>query len=728
MRNKRHLWLAVAIAVVAVTLVTTAFGTTAARAQTTGATFNYSGTDNDNRTLLDTGLVLISGCDDITDDPVTCFPDWFPGTMWFRIRAGVKSTVITTQPAAFTLDNPDTFRQDTHAGFSSTLVPQDGAAKEVKVTTTPWVNVDAAYDAPLANCGGGYLAIPDVDTLSVVNTSGCLNLVLHTGEVDISTFTLLNEDTTLPYTGDRNLSNTASSPTLDIGAFVGLPGILGAKLNFTTALKLTATDGYLAQRTIASSSDPGTPLVSGALNWPSADPVNDDVVLPCTVPAGDNLIYKLSDNHWGGTGKATGTVSVTAVALPGSLDIDLKTFNVLSATIFDSTVRSDTTDFTKTLGEVLAENKPPVVTLNTPSPSTGSEGSAVHFSAVATDNCDSASQLTSVWNFSDGGVGYGPSVYHTFADNGTYGYQLTVCDRAGNCTTVHSSITVNNVTPTVDAGPDRQSDWGIPVALHANGSDPGSPDNSGLLYSWNFNDTFDPVGAAGQDVSHVFSQPGTYGVVVTVLDKDGASSTDTVQVTVTPRDTPISYTGDVAGNITDTAHFRATLTDEYGQPVVGRTVTFRFDGTGVVSALTNGFGVAQANWAIPLGTSVGNHTVDAQFAGDSLYKLDGTAPVTFVVSKENTVLTYTSVASSKPSSRVVLTAKLTDDEGNPIAGKTIVFTLGTQGCSATTDAFGVATCNITKLTQKSGLYKLGTNFAGDTNFNAASDLDTFKIG
>ncbi|MBF6599479.1 MAG: hypothetical protein IVW36_03090 [Dehalococcoidia bacterium] len=317
MHTKRFLWLAVAIAIAAFTLVSAAFGPTEARAQTTNATFNYGGTANDTQTLIDTGLVLVSGCNNITDDPVTCFPDFFPGTMWFRVRAGVKSTVVTTQPADYTLDTPDTFRQDTTAGFSSTLVPQDGAAKEVKVTTTPFVNVDAAYDAPFANCAGGYLAIPDVAALSAADTSGCLNLVLHTGDVDISTFTLLNEDTTLPYTGDRNLSNTASSSTLDVGALVGLPGILGVKLNFTTDLTLTATDGYQAQRVIASSSAPTTPLVSGTISWPSAAPVTDNVALPCTVSAGDDLIYSLTDNHWAGTGKATGTVGVTAVALPG---------------------------------------------------------------------------------------------------------------------------------------------------------------------------------------------------------------------------------------------------------------------------------------------------------------------------------------------------------------------------------------------------------------------------
>lgn len=628
MRHGRYLMLTAAVLVIAFTLVSPAFGTKSAQAQTTSTTFNYGGTDNQTRTLLDTGLVLVSGCGDITDDPVTCFPDFFPGTMWFRVRAGVKSTVVTTQPADFTLDNPDAFRQDTTAGFSSTLVPQDGAAKEVKVTTTPFVNIDAAYDAPLANCPGGYLAIPDVAALSAADTSGCLNLVLHTGDVDISTFTLFHEDTTLPYTGDRDLSNTASSSTLDVGALVGLPGILGVKLNFTTDLKLTATDGYKATRSIASSSDPGTPLLSGPVTWPSANPVNDNITLPCTVPAGDNLIYNLTDNHWAGTGKATGTVSVTAVALPGSLDVDLVTFNVLSATLFDSTVRADTTDFTRTLGPVLAENKAPVVTLNNPSPSPGKEGSQVNFSATATDNCDSTSQLSFLWQFSDGGVGYGPSVYHTFTDNGIYSYRLTVCDRAGNCTTADPNFTVDNVNPTVDAGPNKTLLWGLPVAFHANGGDAGAADNGSLLYTWDFGDPNSLVGAAGRDVSHVYSMPGSYTTTVTVTDKDGGSSTDTVQITVPKRATTLVYTGPVQALPTKRVSLSATLTDSLGQPVAGAAVKFTL-GSQTATGITNGAGVATASLA--LNQKVGSYPLTASFVGDARYLASAASPGTFKI-------------------------------------------------------------------------------------------------
>src|SRR6266508_5892869 len=184
--------LALALALVA---GTAAPGT--AEAGTSSATFTYTGSGFQKRTLIDTGLVYIDGCV-IGSDPVTCFPDDFPGTVWFRFRAGIKSTVVTAQTTNFKLDAPDTFRQDTTAALSTTNTAIDAAGKEVKVTTTPFVQFDVAYDAPFADCPKS--TIQTTDDLDNANTSGCLDLVAHTGEVDIgSGFDLLAQDGTLPY-------------------------------------------------------------------------------------------------------------------------------------------------------------------------------------------------------------------------------------------------------------------------------------------------------------------------------------------------------------------------------------------------------------------------------------------------------------------------------------------------------------------------------------------------
>jgi hypothetical protein len=121
------------------------------------------------------------------------------------------------------------------------------------------------------------------------------------------------------------------------------------------------------------------------------------------------------------------------------------------------------------------------------------------------------------------------------------------------------------------------------------------------------------------------------------------------------------------------------------------------------------------------------HTILAQFAGDSLYTLSQFT-VSFSVTKDGTILTYTGVLSALPSKSVSLTAKLTDDMGRPVAGKTVTFTLGTQGCTGTTNSVGVASCTIAKVTQKPGNYFPTVSFAGNGDYLASSANLAFKIG
>ena len=605
-----------------------ALGVTGAAAATATATFVYNGSDNDQRLILDSGLRYVDGCI-IGDDPVTCFPDDFPGTAWFRVRAGVKSTVVTAQSADFTLDSPDTFRQDASSTLTTTLKAVDATGKEVIVRTTPFVNFDIAYDAPLANCPKN--TIETIDDLENADTSGCLNVVYHSGDVDITTFTLLEKDTTLPYGGTRSLSQTSSSPELDIGALAGLPpDLLEVRLDFETVLELAANMGYQATRSLAGSSDPGATLFSGGINWPDANPLDDSFKLPCSVQVGDNLIYKLTDNRWAGDGVVTGTPKLVIViaVLP---DIDIPIGGGI--TLFDAPVLATAEDYTKTLGEILAENKKPTVAVVPPGP--GNEGSQIAFSVVGTgpggalDNCDGS--LNFHWLFDDGSEAFGQNVQHAFPDNN--GLQVrtghvVVTDDAGNVTDVDFSVLVHNVDPTVDAGPDKTKDWGVPVSFHANGGDKGSIDLQSLTYAWDYDDPLDPVGDAGQDVSHTFAAPGSYDVEVTVEDKDGATGSDTVGVSVTKRDTTLGYTGPLSSGPSKTITLQAHLVDEYGQPVVGRKVDFSLGNQSAVGT-TDSSGSASVD--IKLSQKPGTYPLSATFSADGKYNGASDAPLTFQI-------------------------------------------------------------------------------------------------
>ena len=90
--------------------------------------------------------------------------------------------------------------------------------------------------------------------------------------------------------------------------------------------------------------------------------------------------------------------------------------------------------------------------------------------------------------------------------------------------------------------------------------------------------------------------------------------------------------------------------------------------------------------------------------------------------------TYGGVLSAKPSKAVTLSGVLRDDSGRALAGQPVVFTLGSQSCGASTNASGIASCTIAKLTQKPGSYPLAMSYAGNASYVASSQTLSFAIG
>ncbi len=237
------------------------------------------------------------------------------------------------------------------------------------------------------------------------------------------------------------------------------------------------------------------------------------------------------------------------------------------------------------------------------------------------------SSLDIHWKFDDGGSAFGKTINHAFPDNflgasPPHTGKVVITDPTGLSTTLNFSVPVANIAPTVNAGPNKTALWGVPVSFHANGADAGPVDNGILLYNWDFGDPASPIGASGQDASHVYSMPsasGTpYTTTATVMDNDGATASNTVQVTVLKRGTTTAYTGPINSNSSKTVSLTASLVDELNQPVNNGTILFTL-GTQSVSAQTNASGLATAT--IKLSQKHGTYTVTASFAGSDKYTL-----------------------------------------------------------------------------------------------------------
>ncbi|MHC4594215.1 MAG: PKD domain-containing protein, partial [Planctomycetota bacterium] len=117
---------------------------------------------------------------------------------------------------------------------------------------------------------------------------------------------------------------------------------------------------------------------------------------------------------------------------------------------------------------------------------------------------------------------------HTWLDDGPYTVAVRVTDDDGSTDIAKLAVIVNNVAPTVNAGPDKTADEGDVVNFSGSFTDPGLADTHTI--EWDFGDSTTAVGTLTP--SHVYADNGIYTVTLTVTDDDGASTNDTLAVTV----------------------------------------------------------------------------------------------------------------------------------------------------------------------------------------------------
>ncbi len=192
----------------------------------------------------------------------------------------------------------------------------------------------------------------------------------------------------------------------------------------------------------------------------------------------------------------------------------------------------------------------------------------------------------------------------------------------------------------------------------------------------------------------------------------------------------LKYTGATTGDYNDSVTLSANLTaTTTGLPIAGKTVTFTNTfGGGSCSGTTDASG--NAHCSVTPTDAAGSYNVTATFAADAAYA-GSSVTVTFMVTLEDSQLTITGPVTSDYHDAVSVKAHLIDpDQGTAIAGKTVTFVLGsgvgTETCTAATDASGNATCSITP-NQAAGPYPLTATFTDGVFYKTASVTVTFTI-
>jgi len=234
---------------------------------------------------------------------------------------------------------------------------------------------------------------------------------------------------------------------------------------------------------------------------------------------------------------------------------------------------------------------------------------------------DNNTPLTYAWDLGDGTTATTATVTRTYPV-GSYTVTLTVSDAKGaSSSPASTTVTVGNLPPTVNAGPDQSVVAGTALSLQATFNDPGPTD-----YPWSYTIAWGDGGTDGGATStqadpltgsHVYTGSGHYTVQVTVTDKYGAAGSAQFSVKVLDPSTVTVFSGaaNIASCGTDEDEATAQLIDNLPGSVfvLGDNVNPGGSATNYTNCYNPTWGRAKAR-TYP---TIGNHEYDV--AGASGY-------------------------------------------------------------------------------------------------------------
>lgn len=185
---------------------------------------------------------------------------------------------------------------------------------------------------------------------------------------------------------------------------------------------------------------------------------------------------------------------------------------------------------------VTVSNIPPTLDSLTASPDTLDEGEAISLSGAFSEaspldsftvTVDWGDGIIESFNYPAGAASFLET--HTYQDNFNPAIiVVTLVDDDGGSDTGSTAVTINNLPPLADAGPNRIVPDGTPADFSGAASDPGAWDT--LTFEWDFGDGSSDSGTLTP--SHLYPAPGVYTATLTVTDDDGDSASDTAVVFV----------------------------------------------------------------------------------------------------------------------------------------------------------------------------------------------------
>ncbi|MEZ4867013.1 MAG: Ig-like domain-containing protein [Caldilineaceae bacterium] len=272
--------------------------------------------------------------------------------------------------------------------------------------------------------------------------------------------------------------------------------------------------------------------------------VRNDSTPPVITP---NISGTLGDNGWYTSDvTVTWTVTDSESAISGSSGCSATTVNSDTAGTTLTCEAASEGGTNSVSVTIKRDTAPPAA--NAGGPYGVKEGGSVQLDAGSTVNNGPATEpLTYGWDFDgDGQYDDATVITPTFSAAALDGPSvvtigLLVTDGGGLTDTVTTTVSITNVTPIVNAGPDQSVFRNETVNLSSAWSDPAGAADNAYGWSWDLDGdgNNDDSGSASYGATITgttrFTVTGVITLTFTVTDKDGGSGDDTVQITVTNR-------------------------------------------------------------------------------------------------------------------------------------------------------------------------------------------------
>lgn len=311
---------------------------------------------------------------------------------------------------------------------------------------------------------------------------------------------------------------------------------------------------------------------------------------------------------WLSINASTGTLS----GIPQTTDIAWFWVNV---TLDDGNGGYDYLNFIITVNDV----SPPVADAGSDD-FTWEDSQYIFNGSASTDNSGQIVNYT--WYFGDGSIGYGISPSHVYINQGVYLVILIVTDETANEGFDTMKISVFNVDPVANAGPDLSGNEGEPVSFDASSSSDTPSDNAGLVYVWDFDSDGDFDDGFGITSTYTWLDEGFYIVSLKVIDDNGNFSRDFVNVIINNLPPTVGLEDSYSGMEGDPINFLVTASDPGNDQLLYR---WDWDNDGVNDTQWSNKPYTNNSWVM-----FGTYTINVEvWDGDDGYA-NTTADVTVI--------------------------------------------------------------------------------------------------